>query len=62
MKTASRRKISTVSALHYLRLVYRSALFVLLLIAYIRFRLFREATVLGGLRRRNGPAFLSVPV
>ena len=46
MKTASKRKISTVSALHYLRLVYRSALFILLLIAYIRFRLFREATVL----------------
>ena len=33
------RKVSTVSILHYVRLVYRSALFILLLISYIRFRL-----------------------
>ena len=33
-----RRKISLVSGLHYVRLVYRSVLFLLLLIAYIRFR------------------------
>ena len=32
------RKISLVSGLHYVRLVYRSVLFLLLLIAYIRFR------------------------
>ncbi len=39
-----RKKISTVSAVHYVRLVYRTVLFVLLLISYIRFRLFSEAT------------------
>ncbi len=35
------RKISTVSMLHYVRLVYRSVLFILLVIGYIRFRLGR---------------------
>ena len=38
-------RISIVSMLHYIRLVYRSALFVMLLISYIRFRLFSEETV-----------------
>jgi len=41
----NRRKISTVSTLHFLRLVYRSVLFIMLLITYIRFRLFNDATV-----------------
>ena len=41
-----RKKISVVSTLHYIRLVYRSALFVLLLISYIRFRVFNEAPVI----------------
>ena len=41
----SKNRISVVSTLHYVRLVYRSALFVMLLISYIRFRLFSEATV-----------------
>ena len=41
-----RKKISVVSTLHYIRLVYRSALFVLLLISYIRFRIFNEAPVI----------------
>ena len=59
MKTASKRKISTVSALHYLRLVYRSALFILLLIAYIRFRLFREATVLESVERLPAILYIS---
>jgi hypothetical protein len=36
----NRKKISTISMLHYLRLVYRSALFLVLLISYVRFRLF----------------------
>ena len=36
-----RKRISVVSMLHYLRLVYRSALFFLLLITYIRYRLDR---------------------
>ena len=39
----SKRKISAVSQLHFLRLVYRAALFVVLLITYIRFMLFSEA-------------------
>ena len=55
----NRRKISTVSALHYLRLVYRSALFILLLIAYIRFRLFREATVLESVERLPAILYIS---
>ncbi len=41
----SKHPISVVSALHYVRLVYRSLLFVLILIVYIRHRLFSEATV-----------------
>ena len=41
-----RRKISVVSTIHYVRLVYRSALFVLLLISYIRFRLYSEEAIL----------------
>lgn len=39
-------KISIVSMVHYIRLVYRTALFVMLLISYIRFRLFGEITVI----------------
>ena len=34
-----KRRISTVSMLHYVRLGYRSVLFILLLIGYIRFRI-----------------------
>ena len=33
------KKISTVSTLHYVRLVYRSVLFILLLIGYTRYRI-----------------------
>jgi len=44
-------KISTVSALHYLRLVYRSVLFVLLLISYIRYRLHSGETVTESIER-----------
>ena len=43
--TKTRRKISIVSALHYARLVYRAALFAVLLISYIRFRLYSGASV-----------------
>ena len=43
---SSKRKISIVSTLHYIRLVYRSALFVLLLISYIRFRIYNGSTVI----------------
>ena len=41
-----RKKISVVSTLHYIRLVYRSALFVLLLRSYIRFRIVNGAPVI----------------
>ena len=34
-----KKRISTVSILHYVRLAYRSVLFIMLLISYIRFRL-----------------------
>ena len=42
----SKKRISVVSTLHYIRLVYRTALFVMLMISYIRFRLFRAASVI----------------
>lgn len=42
----NRKRISDVSTIHYIRLIYRSALFIMLLISYVRFRLFSEATVL----------------
>ena len=54
----SKGKISIVSTLHYIRLAYRSALFVLLLISYIRYRLFSESTVLERVERL--PAILFV--
>ncbi len=38
MQKTKRRKLSVVSTWHYVRLIYRSVLFVLLLISYIRFR------------------------
>ena len=47
-----RRKISIVSAVHYFRLVYRSVLFVMLLIEYIRFRVFSKATVIESVENR----------
>ncbi len=34
-----KRKISTVNTIHYIRFIYRSVLFVLVLVRYIRFRL-----------------------
>ena len=45
-RTKTRKKISIVSTVHYVRLVYRAALFVVLLISYIRFRLYSGASVL----------------
>ena len=44
MKT--KKCVSTVVTLHYIRLVYRSILFVLLAITYVRYRLFSAATVI----------------
>ena len=53
-----KRKLTVVSALHYLRLFYRSVLFVLLLIAYVRFRLRSGVPVTQFLEQR--PVILSV--
>lgn len=39
-------RISVVSILHYIRLVYRSALFVMLLLSYIRFRRYSGVSVI----------------
>ena len=44
MKT--KKSVSTVVTLHYFRLIYRSILFVLLAITYVRYRLFSAATVI----------------
>lgn len=54
----SKKRISIVSSLHYIRLVYRSALFVLLLISYIRNRLFSAATVIESVEKL--PAILLI--
>ena len=54
----SRRKISIVSSLHYVRLVYRSVLFLLLLISYIQFRLYSGKTITESME--NMPAVLIV--
>ena len=43
--------ISVVSMLHYVRLVYRSALFILLLIGYIRFRIQNGETVIENIEK-----------
>ena len=55
---SGKKKISVVSTLHYIRLFYRSALFLLLLFSYIRYRLFSEAPVLESAERI--PAVISV--
>ena len=47
-----KRKLSAISTLHYIRLVYRSILFVLLLISYISFRLEKSGTVTSQLEKR----------
>ena len=45
------RKISIVSTIHYVRLFYRSVLFILLLIGYIRFRIYNEESILDNFER-----------
>ena len=47
----SRKRISAVSAVHYVRLVYRSALFVLLLVSYIRYRVYNAEPILERVER-----------
>ena len=58
MKMGNKRKISAVSTLHFLRLVYRSALFIMLLITYIRSRMFNDATVVESVEKL--PAILYI--
>ena len=59
MKMGNKRKISAVSTLHFLRLIYRSVLFVMLLITYIRFRLFSEANVIESVERLPAILYIS---
>ena len=47
----SKKRISVVSTVHYVRLVYRSVLFILLLIGYIRYRLFSADPILESAER-----------
>ena len=58
MKRKRKRKISIVSMLHYIRLVYRSVLFVMLLITYIRYRLDRGEAIIDSVEKM--PLILSV--
>ena len=45
------KKISIVSTLHYVRLVYRSVLFILLLIGYIRYRIYNADSILDNVEK-----------
>ena len=47
----SRKKISVVSTLHYIRLVYRTALFLMLLVSYIRYRISSAEPILERVER-----------
>ncbi len=44
-KASGKRRLTIVSTLHYVRLVYRSLLFLLLVFQYIRFRLSRQVSL-----------------
>ena len=51
-KKTARRRLTAVSTLHYVRLVYRSVLFLLLVLQYIRFRLDRQVSLTALMERR----------
>ena len=57
-KKARRRRLTAVSTLHYVRLGYRSVLFVLLAIQYIRFRLDQQVSLTALIEQR--PALITV--
>ena len=57
-----KKRISIVSTLHYIRLVYRSALFIMLLISYIRFRLYSEVPVIERVERMPVIIYVTVAV
>lgn len=48
---SNRKKLSVVNIVHYVRLVYRSVLFILLVIGYIRFRLYSKASIIESLEK-----------
>ncbi len=54
----NRKKLSVVSILHFIRLGYRFALFAMLLIAYLHFRLYSKETVLE--RAESMPVILHI--
>ena len=55
----NKKRISIVSTLHYIRLAYRFALFVMLLISYIRFRLFSEASIIESVERAPAVIYIT---
>ena len=48
---SNRKKLNVVNTVHYVRLVYRSVLFILLVIGYIRFRLYSKASIIESLEK-----------
>ena len=46
MQKKNKKRFSIVITWHYVRLIYRSVLFILLLISYIRFRFYSESSIL----------------
>ena len=52
-KKTGKNKLTPISVLHYVRLVYRSALFILLVIGYIRFRMGRGDGLTAELEKRS---------
>ena len=55
----NKKRISIVSTLHYIRFAYRFALFVMLLISYIRFRLFSEASIIESVERAPAVIYIT---
>ena len=51
-------KLSLISTMHYVRLVYRSVLFILLLIKYIDYRIHLENEIMSSLEKQ--PVILTV--
>ena len=57
-KKTARRRLTPVSTLHYVRLVYRSVLFLLLALQYILFRMDRQVSLTALMEQR--PLLLTV--
>ena len=55
----NKKSISKIVALHYFRLVYRSVLFVLLVIAYVRYRLYSKATLIESVEKTPAIIYLT---